>query len=839
MDVATAVTAATHAAACVVVLLSTGVPERSRRSLAAFFAALAIMDGVGILRVTAPLGTRLYEVLAFGMLVASAVAITQFRASVLRPGLRLERLVAGTLVACISAVVIVELRGMTPIAERRSPAIWAGALALAAWVGALAEVAVLLLRRSSRHGLRVQRIRQTLLGIGIAGLAVGVTLRGAGWYVADDGLRLVGQVGTVGAALLIVVGMVPPKWLRAAWRRPDDEKASQGNRLLAGYSEAPETLALRALDRAMAMTDARVGILLDEEGRELAARRDSEEIDGERLFELVPQREVSVVIDDDIETLLWVPVPRMSGTGGLLLVGDHFSPVLGDDELRAMEDYGLLVGVALDRVTSTAAQRAERDRYQQLVGGLGELNLGVARVDDFRLVYANEALERMVPFGWTDHAAMGADIRSFLPADDLAYVREQLNDVRSPETVRFVHLRTRPDGSEGVYLVAMAVEAPGTAVSVVLDVTDEVRTRRALEQREHALSEAQRIGQMGSWSWHLVRQAVEWSPELYRLFGEDPESFEPTSDALMERVHPEDRDIVVDAIDRAMSTGQSWKVRHRIRRSDGAVRVLESRGRVGARGRDGEVTQLTGVARDVTTEEQQLEALRRQRARLRALGQRLSAAQEEERRLIALRLHDDVGQIITGIELRLASHVAHCDGPDLEVVAAMLGDLHGRVRDLSSGLRPALLDDLGLRAAVSALADRVVDSFGYQLELRLDASADRRYRVEVETTAYRIVQEALTNVARHAGADRVVVEMIGRGDAVEVRVADDGRGFEPEAIPDAATGISGMSERAASLGGVVRVDSEPGAGTVVTALLPTGPADDVVVIPDRAAVGQT
>ncbi|MGH9347814.1 MAG: sensor histidine kinase [Vicinamibacterales bacterium] len=207
--------------------------------------------------------------------------------------------------------------------------------------------------------------------------------------------------------------------------------------------------------------------------------------------------------------------------------------------------------------------------------------------------------------------------------------------------------------------------------------------------------------------------------------------------------------------------------------------------------------------------------------------QRLSAqvlhAQEEERRTIARELHDEVGQVLMAlkVELALAARRIEASGGTRAVLDDLQsltdGALHS-VRDLSHLLHPALLDDLGLAAAIDWYLQGFGRRHGIGVELRHDM-ATRRLASDVETAAYRMVQEALTNVAKHANADscRISLEC---ADELRITIQDDGIGFDAEASAHAGLGLVGIRERIAQLGGRLSLESVPGKGTTLRAQLP-------------------
>ncbi len=202
---------------------------------------------------------------------------------------------------------------------------------------------------------------------------------------------------------------------------------------------------------------------------------------------------------------------------------------------------------------------------------------------------------------------------------------------------------------------------------------------------------------------------------------------------------------------------------------------------------------------------------------------RAVGAQEAERRRLARELHDETGQALTSILLGLAV-VEQARRP--EDVAVALAELRALVvetlqdvRRLAVELRPKALDDFGLEPALRRLGHSVREGTGLdvQVEVRLGRE---RLPPEVETTVYRIVQEALTNVLKHADAQHVSVVLTGKNDTLSVVIEDDGKGFEPTSGVD-RLGLAGMRERVALLDGRLLVDSSPGRGTTLVLELPT------------------
>ncbi len=247
-------------------------------------------------------------------------------------------------------------------------------------------------------------------------------------------------------------------------------------------------------------------------------------------------------------------------------------------------------------------------------------------------------------------------------------------------------------------------------------------------------------------------------------------------------------------------------------------------------GPDGRFVGGISLAQDITERTRAEWALRDYAARLRDLSRRLIEVQEQERRRLACELHDEFGQLLTGISLNLRAIRAGLGaeaGPWLEESIAAVTDAIRRTRNFSLDLRPSILDDFGLGAALRWCAERQAQRAGLAVELVADLPGER-LPAPVETACFRVAQEALTNVVRHAGARRVRIEARRLGGEVHLSVHDDGAGFDPAAATGgqgAGFGLRGMRERVELLGGAFAIDSQPGQGTTVSVRVPLAPAE--------------
>lgn len=222
-------------------------------------------------------------------------------------------------------------------------------------------------------------------------------------------------------------------------------------------------------------------------------------------------------------------------------------------------------------------------------------------------------------------------------------------------------------------------------------------------------------------------------------------------------------------------------------------------------------------------------AMDRRAQRNLALSRRLLEAQEAARRRIAQQLHDGVGQLLTAVQLNLQRAemvVGQPAAASLADTRTLVDQALQQVRDLAVELRPVVLGDLGLKAALKWYVGRQAERVGFAVDL-MDALPEARLPADVEVAVFRVLQEAVTNVARHAGAKNVTVALRRVGGMVELTVADDGRGFDVDAarrraMAGESLGLLEMQETASLAGGLFTVTSERGRGTTVRARFAAG-----------------
>jgi signal transduction histidine kinase len=368
------------------------------------------------------------------------------------------------------------------------------------------------------------------------------------------------------------------------------------------------------------------------------------------------------------------------------------------------------------------------------------------------------------------------------------------------------------------------------------------RTTAALMASEERGALAIDAAEFGTWEWDLSTDRVEGSERCGALMNLPPvtagDGYWPSA-LFLAAVHPADRERV-RATARQLGAGQAFDVEFRVTDDEGAERWMRARGRPTSADQNARGA-ILGVIGDVT---QQKHA---ERERLE-MSRRLSDVQEAEQRRIARELHDQVGQTVTGLSLGLKALEQSMDLlPSMKRAKAtasgaalfeqirwlqrLAGEIGRDIHRAAADLRPTALDDLGLPGAVAALAADWSERYGISADVQSIAGDEGRLPGETETVAYRVVQEALTNVLKHAEARYVSIVLERRPHGLRMVIEDDGVGFDADTVArggDPAGGSAGrrrlglslMRERLAGVGGTLATESAPGAGTSLFVHIP-------------------
>jgi PAS domain S-box-containing protein len=312
-----------------------------------------------------------------------------------------------------------------------------------------------------------------------------------------------------------------------------------------------------------------------------------------------------------------------------------------------------------------------------------------------------------------------------------------------------------------------------------------------------------------------------YNQRWYEYTGTTPEQMEGWG---WQSVHdPETLPKVVERWKTSIATGEPLDMVFPLKGADGHFRYFLTRV-MPVKDKEGKVVRWFGTNTDITEQRESKESLRLQSEQLRALSARLQQVREEERTMVARDLHDQIGQILTAIKMDVTWMARHLPKAQNEIhdraneTIELINDGVRSVRKICSGLRPGILDDLGLAAAIEWQASEFASRTRIPCQVSVPP-ADLRLDGDRATAVFRIFQEALTNVIRHAEARAVRVSLYQEDGELVLIVEDDGKGFY-EAKISGPLGLLGMKERAQMCGGEVQISSSPGKGTTVTVRVP-------------------
>jgi len=374
-----------------------------------------------------------------------------------------------------------------------------------------------------------------------------------------------------------------------------------------------------------------------------------------------------------------------------------------------------------------------------------------------------------------------------------------------------------------VFDAAGAVVAVGVVAN---DITDRRLTEQALREQRTLLAEAQKVAGLGSWEWDPDTGRVSWSSELYRILGVLPQDLAPSFENYLERVHPEDRQQSGAMVARALMDSRGFSMLERIVRPGGEVRYLRSQGEV-VRNERGKPIKILVACVDITEQRHSEAALRQAAQDLHGLTRRLVQAEEAERRRLARELHDRVGQSLSALNINLdiVSRESHALTPALrqrlDDSLGLVDSTLQSIENVMAELRPPLLDEYGLGAALGWHAEEFARRTGVRVAVAdRNPAESKNARPEAAVALFRIAQEALNNVLKHAKATNVRLEVSATDEELILHVEDDGQGFELASARRGRWGMTTMRERAEAAGGQLHIASSPGEGTRIHARVP-------------------
>ena len=505
--------------------------------------------------------------------------------------------------------------------------------------------------------------------------------------------------------------------------------------------------------------------------------------------------------------------------------------------LRLSDGTG--IGIGQDITKRKRAEEELKDseeRFRQLAENIHDL-FWIKTPDFKRVLYLSPVYENMS--GQSPEERYGdRDYQPFLdrifPADRERVAEIMRGGARDSFEIEF--RITRPDGSiRWVRDRGFPIRDQSGQVYRIAGIASDITERKLAEDalRESEERFRQLTGNIREVFWITTAdfgRQVYISPGFENLTGHPPETLYPGNGhkPFLHFIHPDDLPLLREVTN---DPDQEFDIEYRVIHADGSLRWVRDRG-FPIRNQSGQIYRFGGVAEDITARKEAEDQLKATSEQLRALSASLQSAREKEATRIARQIHDDLGGILTGLrwELESLEKMIHDPGDSWHKKVVMQNKLVAMigltdttlnvVRRIASELRPSILDDLGLVEAIEWQTQQFQARTG--IHCCCDCSLQSIELGDEQSTAiFRIVQEALTNILRHAQASRVAVAIQQEEGALVLTVADNGCGItEAEKLSRESLGLLGMQERAHVIGGYVDIVGVPGAGTTLHVRVP-------------------
>lgn len=386
---------------------------------------------------------------------------------------------------------------------------------------------------------------------------------------------------------------------------------------------------------------------------------------------------------------------------------------------------------------------------------------------------------------------------------------------------------------------SLTMDKLGNAVKVkgvVQEVTDQKIATDSLRRKEEDLREAERIGKIGSWELHILSDTLLCSGEFLRIFQLRKEQPNLTTNDMLERIHPEDKARVRKAIDDSFRKRIPFHVEYRLLIEPDVIKYIAARAETSF-DRKGNPLVMRGVVLDITDRkehermslmiQQKQNEFEKQQEKMKSLA--ILEGEEKERMRFSMELHDGVGQILTALKI----NVKILSEQDLENereyyweilkdVKELVNSATFEIRRISNNLTPKLLMDFGLTEGIDNLINILLERADIKITKKI-ALGKKRYKEQVEISLFRIMQEVLQNIIKHAQAGHVSITLRENNGCIELKVTDDGKGFDISTIKNRSSkssGLTNLKHRIDLLNGHLYIKSVIGGGCEILVNIP-------------------
>jgi PAS domain S-box-containing protein len=522
------------------------------------------------------------------------------------------------------------------------------------------------------------------------------------------------------------------------------------------------------------------------------------------------------------ESVALIPLRSGDEIIGLLQLNDRRRNQFTLKMIHFFEGVGASIGIALSRKRVEEALRMASDRWQTTFDGIKD---SIFLLDKEGVIFQiNKNAAEL--FGKTEKEIQGHHCWEIVhgtsePIAGCPIVRMKQSKQREtmflPVDDKWYEVTVDPLLNQDGNLLG--------AVHIISDITERKQAEEALKKSEALLKETQQISKVGGWELDVETGKITWTDEVYRIYGVSTDYDPSNIPSDMSFYKPGSLSVLKEAFQKALDKGEPYDLELEFNSAKGEDLWVRTIGKPTLS--NGRVVKISGNIIDITerkrTEkerEQLFEQVRVSRERLRNLSRRLVEVQEVERRGLVRKLHDEVGQSLTALSINL--NIVHNQLPPetatkmatrIDDSLKLVEETVERIRDVMAELRPPVLDDYGLMAALNWYGRQFSERTGIATAVEGEELMPR-LPLATETALFRITQEALTNVAKHGQAKQVIISLKSEEEKFYLTIADDGIGFEQQQQQQ-QWGLINMRERAQAVGGTLNIETAPGKGTKV------------------------
>ncbi|MGA1237572.1 MAG: PAS domain-containing sensor histidine kinase [Limisphaerales bacterium] len=501
--------------------------------------------------------------------------------------------------------------------------------------------------------------------------------------------------------------------------------------------------------------------------------------------------------------------------------------------LSTLQGRNCLISVGIDISARKAATRdLLRLRHVFLHAGWG---MAIADPRTHTLLEANPAFASM--HGYEPDEVQGMNLADFFDDSSRSELPHHVAIANSQgyHVYESTHLRKDHSTFPSLTNVTTFKDELGKVLfraATFEDITHRKKAADELHASEEHLRLALDAAHMGIFDWNITEDKIVWTLWLEELWGYQPGEFNGTYDGVIQRIHPDDLAEFETKVRHSLEQNTLFLHEFRVVWPNQSVHWILSNGLLSRSSLGTKATEhMRGVVLDITPRKHAEEQTVLHQQQLRALSSRLENLREAERTAISREIHDELGQMLTATSMDLSwiEHALDEFGDDrrvnpiLDKLAAasdLVDTITSKVQNIAADLRPSILDNFGLGTALQYETSRFQERFGIRCKTSIPQK-EPELPAPVATTCFRILQEALTNIARHANASEIEVNLQTTPESITIDIRDNGCGIpDPDLTNPNALGLLGMQERAKSIGGNVSFTTRPDSGTIVHVQIP-------------------